>query len=129
MQEAGHEQAGLHRTDLETLKQLNLEYVRSVDQANPAWFERHLARDFMNSNPDGSLVDRAAFLLQIARGAGVSDIEAQDVLIRLIGDLAIIHARTSYKTRTGEKGGGRYTDIWSRRDGHWVCVAAQVTRC
>lgn len=129
MQDAGLEQAGLQRTDFETLKQLNLEYVRAVDQANPAWFERHLARDFMNSNPDGSLVDRAAFLLQIARGAGVSGIEAQDVLIRLMGDFAIIHARTSYKARAGEKGSGRYTDIWSRRDGHWMCVAAQVTRC
>ena len=128
MQDAGIKVAEV-AADLETLKHLNLEYVRSVEKANVRWFDSHLAPDFMNSNPDGSLVDRAAFLAQIARGAGVSNIEAHDVLIRVIGDLAIIHARTTYKTPSGKEGGGRYTDIWSRRDGRWVCVAAQVTRC
>lgn len=128
MQGAGIEPASL-AADLEALRPLNLEYVQSVEKANVSWFDRHLAPDFMNSNPDGSLVDRAAFLTQIARGAGVSNIEAHDVLIRVIGDLAIIHARTTYKTPSGKEGGGRYTDIWSRRDGRWVCVAAQVTRC
>ena len=129
MQEAGLKQAAVAAADLETLKLLNLEYVRSVEKADVRWFDSHLAPDFMNSNPDGSLFDRAAFLAQIARGAGVSNIEAHDVLIRVIGDLAIIHARTTYKTPAGKEGGGRYTDVWSRRDECWVCVAAQVTRC
>ncbi|HEU4646989.1 MAG TPA: nuclear transport factor 2 family protein [Burkholderiales bacterium] len=128
MRDAGIKTAAA-TADLETLKPLNLEYVRSVEKADVRWFDSNLAPDFMNSNPDGSLVDRAAFLAQIARGAGVSDIEAHDVLIRVIGDLAIIHARTTYKTPSGKEGGGRYTDIWSRREGRWVCVAAQVTRC
>ena len=26
-------------------------------------------------------------------------------------------------------GHGRYTDIWAKRDGRWVAVAAHVTRC
>ena len=128
MQDAGIKVAAV-AADLETLKRLNLEYVRSVEKANVRWFDSHLAPDFMNSNPDGSLVDRPGFLAQLARGAGVSNIEAHDALIRVIGDLAIIHARTTYKTPSGKEGGGRYTDIWSRRDGRWVCVAAQVTRC
>ena len=25
-------------------------------------------------------------------------------------------------------GGGRYTDIWAKRGGRWLCVAAQVAR-
>ena len=129
MQDAGLKQAAVAAGDLEALKALNLDYVRSVDGANVGWFDEHLAPDFMNSNPDGSLVDRQGFLEQIARGASVSDIEAHDVLIRIIGDLGIIHARTTYKTPAGKAGGGRYTDIWSRREGRWVCVAAQVTRC
>ena len=129
MQTAGLKQEGKAAGDLETLKHLNLEYVRAVDAANPRWFDEHLAPDFMNSNPDGSLVDRKGFLVQVARGAGVSKIEAHDVLIRIVGDLAIIHARTTYNTPAGKAGSGRYTDIWSHREGRWVCVAAQVTRC
>ena len=113
--------------DLGLLSRLNLEYVRSVDESDVRWFDAHLAPDFMNSNPDGSLVDRNGFLDQIARGPGVSDIRAYDVIIRIIGEFAIVHARTTYKTSTGTLR-GRYTDIWSRRDGHWLCIAAQVAR-
>ena len=129
MQNPKLKQEAATASDLEILEALNLDYVRSVERGNARWFDEHLAPDFMNSNPDGSLVDREAFLAQIARGASVSDIEAHDVLIRVIGDLGIIHARTTYKTPAGKAGGGRYTDIWSRTEGRWVCVAAQVTRC
>ena len=45
-----------------------------------------------------------------------------------MGDFAIIHARTSYTLPDGRTGNGRYTDIWARRDGRWLCVAAQVAR-
>ncbi len=44
-----------------------------------------------------------------------------------MGDFAIIHARTSY-TLDGKPGHGRYTDIWAKRAGTWLCVAAQVAR-
>ena len=37
---------------LETLRDLNHNYVRSVDQADVGWFDRHLAPGFMNTNPD-----------------------------------------------------------------------------
>ena len=115
--------------DHEILGELNRGYVRSVEQKDAAWFDKHLAADFMNSNSDGSLVDRAAFLSQVAGGSGVSAIQAHDVIVRVIGDFAIIHARTTYRTPSGREGTGRYTDIWSRHAGRWVCVAAQVTRC
>ncbi len=114
--------------DVKSLQQLNFEYVRAVEEANTEWFDRHLASDFMNSNPDCTLVDRAEFLKQIARGAGVTDLTASDVRIRVIGDLGIIHARTAYMMSGGSAGAGRYTDIWSRQGGRWVCVAAQVNR-
>jgi ketosteroid isomerase-like protein len=116
-------------TPLKSLQRLNLEYVRSVEQRDVAWFDANLAPDFMNSNPDGSLVDRAGFLAQIGRGAGVSSITAHDILIRMLGDLAIVHAATAYTFSSGEQGAGRYTDIWSKRSGTWLCVAAQVTVC
>jgi len=119
--------AAANDSDLDTLTHLNLEYIRSVEEGDVRWFDAHLAPDFMNSNPDGSLVDRQGFLNQIARGAGVTDIKAHDVIIRILGDFAIIHAGTTYKTATGSLR-GRYMDIWSRREGSWLCVAAQVTR-
>jgi hypothetical protein len=47
--------------DLEQVTELNREYIRSVQESNVAWFDRNLAEDFMCSNPDASLADRAGF--------------------------------------------------------------------
>jgi ketosteroid isomerase-like protein len=113
---------------LAALRELNGNFVRAVDKADVAWFDANLATDFYNTNPDGSFVDRAAFLAQIGRGSSVKDIREHDVVIRILGDFAIIHARTSYQKPDGTQGAGRYTDDWSWRDGRWQCVSAHVTR-
>ena len=114
--------------DINVLQQLNQDFVRSVQMSDVRRFDEILAEDFLNSNPDGSLVDRAGFLAQIARPAMISDLEARDVRVRIMDDIAIIHARTTYTTPDGRAGSGRYTDVWARRQGHWLCVSAHVTR-
>lgn len=111
------------------LAELNENYVRSVAQSDVAWFERHLSADFLNTNPDGTIVDRAGFLRQIAQPIAITGLRCTDVNIRILGDAAIIHARTVYAKPGGQPGAGRYTDIWMRgADGKWRCVAAHVTR-
>ena len=110
------------------LAELNRNYVRSVDEADVAWFDANLAADFLNTNPDGSVVDRAAFLAQIAKGSTVKDIREHDVVIRIFETHAIIHARTSYVKPDGQNGAGRYTDDWHFIDGRWQCVSAHVAR-
>jgi hypothetical protein len=111
-----------------TLRDLNRNYVRAVDEADVAWFDASLAADFCNTNPDGTLIDRAAFLAQIGRGSAVRNIREHDVVIRILGDFAIIHARTTYEKPDGTQGAGRYTDDWHFRDGRWQCVSAHVMR-
>ena len=120
--------AATNHADIDILRQLNQDYIRSVQISDTRRFDEILADDFLNSNPDGSLVDRAQFLAQIARPATISNLEANDVRVRVMGDFAIIHARTTYMHEGGRAGAGRYTDIWARREGRWLCVAAQVTR-
>ncbi len=117
------------KSDLETLRDLNRDYIRSVQRSDVRRFDEILADDFLCSNPDGSLVDRSAFLRQTALPVKISNLEAQDVHIRLMGDFAIIHARTAYNTPDGRPGAGRYTDVWTRRQGRWLAVSAHVTRC
>ena len=91
-------------------------------------FSEILAEDFLCSQPDGSLIDRERFLQQTARPAAISNLEAHDVMVRLMGDFAIIHARTTYQTADGRSASGRYTDVWARRGGRWLAVSAHVTR-
>ena len=116
------------RSDLDVLTALNREYIHSVQHADVRWFDEILAEDFLCSNPDGSLVDKNQFLAQTARPVTITGLEAQDVKVRLLGDVAIIHARTSYTTADGAQRYGRYTDVWARRNGKWLAVSAHVTR-
>ena len=114
--------------DRAQLAQLNDDYVRAVFTSNAARFEQILDSDFRNTNPDGTIVDRAAFLAQVAKPSNLASLTCDDVEIRIFGDTAVIHARTSYVTNDGRPGSGRYTDIWHKRDGHWMAIAAHVTR-
>lgn len=114
--------------DLETLQALNRDYIASVQNGDVKRFSEILAEDFLNTNPDGSLVDKQSFLRQIAPPVKIRDLACHDVNVRLMGDFAIVHARTSYSLPDGRPGNGRYTDIYARRDGRWLCVAAQVAR-
>ena len=115
--------------DIAELQQLNRDYIRSVQMSDVRRFDEILAAEFYCSNPDGSLVDRRGFLAQTARPVTISNLEAHDVLIRILGDVAIIHARTTYTLPDGRAGSGRYTDVWQRRGGGWLAVSAHVTRC
>ncbi|MEK7715768.1 MAG: nuclear transport factor 2 family protein [candidate division NC10 bacterium] len=114
--------------DVDSLEQLNRDYIRSVQTSDVRRFDEILAEDFLCSNPDGSLVDREGFLAQTARPVAISNLEARDVRVRIIGDVAIIHARTTYTMPDGRTGSGRYTDVWARRQGRWLAVSAHVTR-
>ncbi len=116
-------------SDREALVKLNRDYIASVQNSDVRRFDEILAADFRCSNPDGSLLDRAGFLEQTARPVTISNLTAHDVEIRFFGDVAIIHARTSYRLPDGRPGNGRYTDLWARQNGRWLCVSAHVTRC
>ena len=114
--------------DLELLTALNRDYIHSVQHGDVRRFEEILAPDFLCSNPDGSLVDKLGFLAQTAQPVTISDLAIEDVRVRILGEVAIIHARTLYTTASGEQRQGRYTDVWARRDGIWLAVSAHVTR-
>jgi ketosteroid isomerase-like protein len=116
------------RSDLDALTALNSDYIHSVQHSDVRRFDEILAEDFLCSNPDGSLVDKNQFLAQTARPVTISCLSVHEVRVRILGDVAIIHARTSYTTADGEQRNGRYTDVWARRDGKWLAVSAHVTR-
>ncbi len=117
-----------NNVDLEALRALNRDYISSVQNGDVARFDEILDDEFYCSNPDGSLVDREGFLVQTSQPVTIRHLRAHDVLIRLFGDMAIIHGRTTYHLADGSHGHGRYTDVWARRGGNWKAVSAHVTR-
>jgi ketosteroid isomerase-like protein len=126
--EASMSTATIACSDLDMLTRLNDDYIASVQGGNVRRFDEILADDFLCSNPDGTLIDRAAFLRQTAQPVKIANLAVHDVNVRIMGDFAIIHASTTYTLPNGAAGAGRYTDVWARRDGQWFCVSAHVTR-
>lgn len=107
---------------------LNQEYIQAVRASDVGWFHGMLSADFRCSLPDGSLIDRGGFLERAARPVDISALDVHDVEVRVLGDAAIVHARTTFSLPDGRPGSGRYTDVWSRRQGRWLVVAAHFTR-
>lgn len=110
------------------LAELNEGYVRAAQGADVAWYREHLAEDYLCSTVDGALSDKEEFLRRIGRGPFGTSFAAVDTRIRILGEMALIHAGFRYTKPDGAAGRGRYTDIWMLRAGRWLCVSAHFNR-
>ena len=63
-----------------------------------------------------------------ARPVTISNLQAGNVEIRLIGDFPIIRATSSYTLPNGSTAHGRYTDLWTNQSGRWLHDSAHLTR-
>ena len=77
--------------------------------------------------PDGAETVTAGFLAELRLPPSLARIEAHDIVVRMLGEVALVHARTTF-LREGRPAAGRYTDVWALRGGRWLAVAAHVTR-
>lgn len=128
MQQANPQTPAASAENESQLVRLNQEFINAVKNSDGVWFESHLAADFLNSNGDGTLSARAEFVHSAAQPIQVADFTVHDVLVRLFGSSAIVHGRTSFVHADGRAGAGRYTDVWAKAAGRWLCVAADVSR-
>ncbi|MES2957750.1 MAG: nuclear transport factor 2 family protein [Pseudomonadota bacterium] len=116
--------------DIAALRTLNENYVKAFREADVAWYDAHLAPDYIVVSGDGSFHDRGAALVDFAKPSFATFIKSfpvDKVNIRRFDDVALIHAENAYELKDGRKGVSRYTDIWHKRDGRWRCIAAHIT--
>ncbi|OBH91566.1 nuclear transport factor 2 family protein [Mycobacterium scrofulaceum] len=110
--------------DLVILAQLNNDYVHSDQFNDVRRFREFLAEDFIVQTP-GVTRNREEFLEYIAEPRPFKDLAVHDVNIRILSDVALIHARATYTMLAdGAEQEALYTDTYQKRDGTWVCVAA-----
>jgi ketosteroid isomerase-like protein len=105
--------------DVAVLRDLNQAYLDSVRTGDVERFRQLLAEDFHCSTPEGQLLDKTQFLARTAGPRTLERLVGEDVRIRVLGDVAIIHAATTYTTLTGQEVAAA-TDDWQKRDGTWV---------
>ena len=116
--------------DTDVLRQLNEQYVRAFREADVAWYEAHLATDYMVTQSDGSFEYRAGALAAFARPTFAMNFRSfpvEQVNIRRFGELALIEADNPYELKDGRTGTARYTDIWQKQPGGWRCISAHIT--
>ena len=116
--------------DTRLLQVLNENYVQAFRDADVAWFGAHLAPDYVMVSGDGAQWDRAATLSRFAQptfATSMRSFPVAKVAVRRFHDVALIHAENAYELKDGRKGVSRYTDIWQKRGGRWLCIAAHIT--
>jgi hypothetical protein len=74
------------------------------------------------------VLDKAAFLRQTAQGSDLAEYRLDEVDLRIYGDVALVRANGSWRTKTGVPGVSRYIDVYVRSGGQWKAVSAQITR-
>ena len=110
--------------DQAILEQLNLDYVHSDQRNDVRRFSEFLAEDFIVQTP-GVTRNRAEFLEYIAKPRPFKDLAVHDVNVRILSDVALIHARATYTMlANGVHQEALYTDTYQKRGGVWYCVAA-----
>ncbi|HEY6512416.1 MAG TPA: nuclear transport factor 2 family protein [Burkholderiaceae bacterium] len=116
--------------DPSVLHALNDHYVKAFREADVAWYDAHLAADYLIVQGDGSFHDRATALTRFALprfATTMTSFPVDKVQVRRFDDVALIHAENAYELKDGRKGISRYTDIWHKQAGRWLCIAAHIT--
>jgi ketosteroid isomerase-like protein len=110
------------------IRQLNESYVRAAVGGDIAWFQSHLADEFVCIESDGSVHDKTSFLTRTAQGSDLATYTLDSVEVRFYGDVALVRCTGLWVTKDGVPGMSRYVDIYAPQDGTWKAVSAQITR-
>jgi len=118
----------LDKSDKATLERLNQEYVDAFMNGDVEWYREHLADDFVVIESDGSVLNKAEFLTNTAKGPDVVDYKLQKVDVRIYGSVALVQATGLWTGKDESKGISRYTDVYVKVKDDWKTVSAQITR-
>jgi len=116
--------------DTSLLQALNESYVKAFRDADVAWYAAHLAPDYVMVSGDGAQWDRAAALTRFSQptfATAMRSFPVDKVTVRRFHHVALIHAENAYQLKDGRQGVSRYTDIWLKRHGRWLCIAAHIS--
>ena len=119
--------------DINTVKKLNEDWIHSYPGKDTATMDRILADDLIMITPNGSRIGKQDILKNMASpDQQVKTSKVDKAEVRLVGNTALVFAEASFVTvdnANGKETPGRtsYLDIYEKRHGRWVAIAAHVT--
>lgn len=109
------------------LRAINHRLADAYRRSDPDYLARLTSHDFLFTDSDGFWLEREAFLARLRGRAPFAAVAYDDVQVRLLGDVAIVHGVLHARTPAGDAAAARYTDVYAREDGRWRLVSAQNT--
>jgi ketosteroid isomerase-like protein len=90
-----------------------------------------IASDFVNTEYDGEVSDKAKFLADIRDPHfNLASLTIQDLKVSMYADSAVVvgiyHTKGTYQSKSYEHF-GRFTDTWVFTEGRWQCVASHTS--
>jgi ketosteroid isomerase-like protein len=119
--------------DINTVKKLNEDWIHSYPGKDTATMSRILADDLIMVTHTGTIMTKQEILRNMATPTQqVKNSKVDKVDVRLAGNTALVFAEASFVTvdnASGKVVSGRtnYLDVYEKRQGRWVAIAAHVT--
>jgi ketosteroid isomerase-like protein len=128
--------ARVQGADGDAVKALELERFQAQEKNDFAALERLLADDLVYTHSSGNVDSKASYIESLRSGkARYLKIAPDELKVRIIGDLALIHGRGVFTLETnvnGQKGENplklSFLDVWQKRNGKWQMIAWQSAR-
>ncbi|HEV2354096.1 MAG TPA: nuclear transport factor 2 family protein [Puia sp.] len=116
--------------DADSLKALNAQFIHGYITKDTAKLSHIFADDFLLINPSGKRFSKRDILKGFATSPHFIRCEVDTVEVRLYGTVGLVFARAVFTTSDkGKKTTGKtsYLDVYRKRRGRWVAIAAHVT--
>jgi ketosteroid isomerase-like protein len=113
------------------LIRLENEWVAAAVEHDATTIDKMVADDFIDTTSNGTVLTKAQMLEYIkSYKEEVISIVTDEWKVRVYGDAAVVNARNTIKIQLEGKEATkqeRFTDIWTKRDGRWKCVAGHYS--
>ncbi|MFH1574462.1 MAG: DUF4440 domain-containing protein [Acidobacteriota bacterium] len=114
------------------LFQIEREWEEAALKNDAAWLDKTLADEWMGRNPDGQVQSKRQAVAEMRSGAVKIESGAiSDMTAVVFGDTAIVRGAWTEKSTTRGKdtsGNFRWTDVFVKRDGSWVCISSHTAK-
>lgn len=125
---AGRHAIADNAADVAALRELETTRQAAIEAHDFDALRRIYAEDFVGIAGNGRVISRADLMDVFAHNDGSLAFTTDEVDVRVYGETAIFTGRLTARTAAGDvASAGRFTHVFVRRAGTWVCVHGQST--
>jgi ketosteroid isomerase-like protein len=119
---------GVQAGDESTLRSIEQQRQAAIRDQDFGTLSKIYAEDFTGIPGNGSVITRTQLFDTFKKNDARVVFTSDDVRVRIIGSTALFTGRLTGRTASGSTvSAGRFTHVFEKRDGAWVCVHGQST--